>query len=38
VEQNKTKTQEEMAEYASQLVGQSITRFIISRVLKKASN
>jgi transposase len=35
VDQNNTKTQQEMADYASQLVGQQITRFIVSRTLKK---
>jgi hypothetical protein len=35
VEQNNTKTQQEMADYASQLVGQPITRFIVSRTLNK---
>lgn len=35
VDKNRTKNQQEMADYASQLVGQPITRFIISRTLKK---
>jgi len=35
VDKNRTKTQQEMADYASQLTGQKITRFIISRTLKK---
>ena len=35
IDKNNTLTQQEMADYASQLVGQPITRFIISRTLKK---
>lgn len=35
IDKNNDKTQEEMADYASQLIGQPITRFIISRTLKK---
>lgn len=35
VNENNTLTQQEMADYASQLIGHPITRFIISRILKK---
>jgi transposase len=35
ISKNNTLTQQEMADYVSQLIGQKITRFIISRTLKK---
>ncbi|CAG8526011.1 24633_t:CDS:2 [Racocetra persica] len=35
INNNDDKTQQELADYVSQLIGQKITRFIISRTLKK---
>ena len=35
VKNNDDKTQQELADYVSQLMGQKITRYIISRTLKK---